>query len=725
MKPRIFNVKHTAVALIALVLAGTSTMAQRKDDAEVLLQRAIQKEMVEGDLKSAIEIYKKVLATKGVRPDIAAEALMRMGSSYERLNDADAKKSYQRIQAEFSQEKALASEANRRLAMITAKESPVPTMRFVCKGCVNEESSVTTDGRYLLTTEFDTEDALIRDLVTGESKRLMAKAGGSENFVQSPVMSPDRKRVVYNWFAGDLAGAAPFELRLMNTAPGSKPAVLVSNPDYVLFRPEGWSLDGKSILTTVWKLDGTHEFIWVSAADGAVKRIKSLEFRLNSVTSRPRLSPDGQRIVYSALAVNPPGSRPRLVAVRDQHVYVIPADGSGPETALVKGANANEFPVWSSDGARVFFVSNRSNSWALWSVGVQNGQVSGFPRLERPDTGRILPIGMSHSGSLYYAQIKPTFEQIFIGEVRRGGAGSTPIASGDSTLGGQSPGWSPDGKMLAFARLRAGTSNVYDPVVRVVETGEERTFSHDRFAAGYEMRWFNDSRSFLAWVREPSTPPNLRVLYRVNIETRQWEPLATLDISAMAPATGISSDNQLLFKGARDPKNAELSPPPTNRPFDRILTLDLKTGKEKQALPLPEPAYTFRLSPDGKTFMLYAQPDPKKTEFYVARMDVDGSNYRRLAGPFELAGASWTGDSRAIVLGVIEKAGGPGTLATSRIMRLPAEGGQLTYMGVTITGLNALAMNVDGSHIAYSATTLASGEVWALDNLSSFPTNAQ
>ena len=50
------------VLLPALLLVTVPTRGQKNDQAEVLLQSAINKEMVDGNLEQAIDLYKKILA---------------------------------------------------------------------------------------------------------------------------------------------------------------------------------------------------------------------------------------------------------------------------------------------------------------------------------------------------------------------------------------------------------------------------------------------------------------------------------------------------------------------------------------------------------------------------------------------------------------------------------------------------------------------------------------
>jgi hypothetical protein len=66
----------TAVALAA-VLCAVGGAAQSQDKAEVALRAAMEKETVEGDVKGAIEQYKKL--AQNSNKSVAARALLRLG----------------------------------------------------------------------------------------------------------------------------------------------------------------------------------------------------------------------------------------------------------------------------------------------------------------------------------------------------------------------------------------------------------------------------------------------------------------------------------------------------------------------------------------------------------------------------------------------------------------------------------------------------------------------
>jgi len=84
--------KMLSALVLAMLVHVTMTTAQRNNSPEALMQRAVQKEMVDGDLKAALDLYKRVADTRGVAPALAADALIRMGRAYESLGNGEAQK---------------------------------------------------------------------------------------------------------------------------------------------------------------------------------------------------------------------------------------------------------------------------------------------------------------------------------------------------------------------------------------------------------------------------------------------------------------------------------------------------------------------------------------------------------------------------------------------------------------------------------------------------------
>src|SRR5512144_1058039 len=100
------------ISCIAAVLA-IPTLAPAQRSAEVALRAAMETETVKGDLKGAIEQYKKI-AQSGNRA-VAAQALLRMAECYQKLGDAESRKVYERIVREFEDQPSAVATAKARL----------------------------------------------------------------------------------------------------------------------------------------------------------------------------------------------------------------------------------------------------------------------------------------------------------------------------------------------------------------------------------------------------------------------------------------------------------------------------------------------------------------------------------------------------------------------------------------------------------------------------------
>ena len=86
---------------LVIVLAGVSLSAQ---NLGVELQRITQQATVTGDLRAAIDGYKKIVARAGSNREVAAQALVRMADAHQKLGDTESKKIYdnQLSQAKYS-----------------------------------------------------------------------------------------------------------------------------------------------------------------------------------------------------------------------------------------------------------------------------------------------------------------------------------------------------------------------------------------------------------------------------------------------------------------------------------------------------------------------------------------------------------------------------------------------------------------------------------------------
>jgi hypothetical protein len=123
--------------LLSLWLALSSPMVVRPafgqfNSAAVCLEAGVAKEDVDGDLKSAMEIYQKIAADLSAPRDVGAKALLRLAGCYEKLG-RQARQVYEQIVRDYADQPA-ASQARTRLASLKQLEHPAaPTTMTVRK----------------------------------------------------------------------------------------------------------------------------------------------------------------------------------------------------------------------------------------------------------------------------------------------------------------------------------------------------------------------------------------------------------------------------------------------------------------------------------------------------------------------------------------------------------------------------------------------------------------
>src|SRR5258706_9134928 len=97
--------KRMWTGLAAALVMMAPLAAQKPEAAETLLQTAIKKEVVDGNLAGAIEGYKQALAAAKGNRAIAAMALVHMADCYRKTGDAEARKLYEQVLKEYGDQK--------------------------------------------------------------------------------------------------------------------------------------------------------------------------------------------------------------------------------------------------------------------------------------------------------------------------------------------------------------------------------------------------------------------------------------------------------------------------------------------------------------------------------------------------------------------------------------------------------------------------------------------
>lgn len=667
-----------SIGLMAVVI-GVGVSAQ---SLSVELQRVTQQATVSGDLRAAIEGYKAIVAKAGANREVAAQALVKLAETYQKLGDAEARTIYEQIVRDYADQKSAVTLARTRLGGTVAAASAKGDRAVWTGPNVDLSGRVSPDGRFITSVDWNNGRLMMHDVATNVDRALTPAAVPTySQAAQWSAISRDGKQIAYEWM-----GNGRVEVRIA-TLPGSgflEPRQVVI-ADAASFSSFDWSPDGKWIATTFARTDGTGQIGLIAVADGSYRSLKSVDRSvLNTLRNLTSIffSPDGKYLAYD---------RPPTDTSQQKDVFLLAIDGGREIPAVVHSAN-DALMGWSPDGTRLLFRSDRAGSWGLWAQPFVDGRAQGAPELLKPDIGRSVSLGVTASGALYLHKGLST-RDIAIApiDLEAGKLLGPPVGFPQGFLGGAgNPTWSPDGRFLTYP-VSCDNGCI---AIRSIATGQVRRLAPTIRDIGPHV-WSPDGRSLLAVGRGGQG------MFRIDVQSGEATPVMS---DLLGPVIGWSPDRMKVY---------------SNR-SDRVVERDLASGSER-VVHQEAGGLTFtQLSPDGQYVLGVSRFDASTQTGSILLVPVAGGQPRELLAQREGFGRpfQWTPDSSAVIIT-------KNPFSRSRELWLvPATGGAPRKLDIDpgvwmedMTGGGDMGFSVspDGRSIAFQ-TGKSGAEVWALEN---------
>jgi len=269
-------------------------------------------------------------------------------------------------------------------------------------------ASISPDGRYLPHTDWTTGDLAVRDLLTGESRRITNKGPLSQSvefaefFMQ---FSRDGRRLAYIWdrnsyelHVTDLESSAS---RFLYRSPPGQPEVLVYD----------WSDDGAYFAAVVPRSadDRQLRIALIDASDGSVRGLTDLDGgaspRIQEMRgARMSFSSDSRFLAY---ALPPAG-------LQNRHVFVIGLEGDARDRIALQNPARDRLLDWTPDGTALLFWSDRDGRPGLWLQPMESGKPSGSAARVTDLEEGARPLGFTSDGSYYVAVGEARQHDVFV-----------------------------------------------------------------------------------------------------------------------------------------------------------------------------------------------------------------------------------------------------------------------------------------------------------------------
>jgi Tol biopolymer transport system component/DNA-binding winged helix-turn-helix (wHTH) protein len=309
---------------------------------------------------------------------------------------------------------------------------------------------------------------------TGETRRLTTSLLLRDN--NAPAFSPDGRTLAFN--RGGVANHICFLRLTKDYQPEGEPEQVAPDAEYSERNfGAAWSPDGRDIVFSSG--DWTKACLWrVAASAGA--RPRRLPFASEGA-SAPAVSRQGNRLAYG---VNRPDANIWRIDLRS------PGQNPGPPVRLIASTRKESAPVYSPDGKRIAFTSDRSGTLEVWVCASDGSNPAQLTTLGESDVWA--PNWSPDGQNIAFTAVRAGNADLYVvsangGPVRR----LTTHPAGDAW-----PYWSRDGESLYFRSTRSGSGEIWKMPAKGGEAvqitrheGDAPQESPDGRFVYYQMGW--------------------------------------------------------------------------------------------------------------------------------------------------------------------------------------------------------------------------------------------
>lgn len=459
----------------------------------------------------------------------------------------------------------------------------------------------------------------------GEARLLVSHAATEAR----PIYSPDGRRLA---FMSNRTGN--MDIYVLTLDAGDVRRITFDDANDQL---DAWSPDGRWLYFSSTSRDiAAMNDIYRVSPEGGTPLAVSADRYVNEFFTAP--APDNERIAFAARGISSAQWWRRGSSHIDQsEIWTRRISGDDSYQRVTEGGAREVWPMWSADGERLFYVSDRSGAQNLWVRSINGGR---SPRqLTNFTDGRVLWANISYDGRAI------VFERDFgiwrfdtssgdatPVQIRRRGAPASPTGAREFfTNRFQEIALAPDGRKIAFTvrgEVFAASATDGGTAQRVTNTPENES----------EIAWSPDSRR-LVYVSDRAGGGDIFLYdFSTNRETQ-------------------------LTSGATHDSFPRFSPDGRTLAFVRdgreIRALDVEARRERVVAtgtfdrsPL-NPARPFVWSPDNRFIAFFAVGNRSFRNVYVAPVEGGGAQSAGrpvsfLANVFSNT-LSWTTDGKAIL----------------------------------------------------------------------------